>query len=63
MSLLDFIHWRVGVGKLDHRQVDHNSYLLDNQIIIFILFNRLIVAKRKMLATLNYTCQENHYAV
>ena len=40
-----------------------DTCLLDNQIIIFILFNGPIVAKRKMLTTLNYTCQENHYAV
>ena len=25
MSLLDFIHRRVGIGKLDRRQVDRNS--------------------------------------
>ena len=40
-----------------------DTCLPDNQVITFILFNGPIVAKRKMLTTPNYTCQENHYAV
>ena len=71
---LDLSHCVVFLGKTiltltlcthEHKLVQTfiDTCLLDNQIIIFILFNGPIVAKRKMLTTLNYTCQENHYAV